>query len=97
MAKAIDISAPSNFSADGDPTSLAPRWKKWRDGFDLYLCAGAITDSNQKKALLLHCGGESLQEIFATLPDPPVVENADKYKEAIDSLNAYFLPKENIR
>ena len=81
MAKAIDVLAPSKFLADGDPTSLSSRWKKWRDGFDLYLTATAITDADQKKALLLHCGGDTLQEIFATLTITTNDNATDNYKK----------------
>ena len=97
MAKALDVQAPSKFSVDGDPTSLAPRWKKWRDGFNLYLRAVVITDTNQKKALLLHCGGEGLQEVLNTLPEPEPADNANSYNDVVVALNAYFLPKQNKR
>ena len=64
MAKTIDVTAPPKFDVDGNPTGLSTRWKQWRDGFDLYLTASAVTDVNQKRALLLHCGGDRLQQIF---------------------------------
>ena len=92
---ARNISQPPVFSAQGDPTSLGTRWKKWRKGFDLYLVAAAITVSNQKYALLLHCGGEDLQEIYDTLT--PSANEPDVYKAATGALDNYFQPKQNKR
>lgn len=96
MAKFIDITAPKPFNVHGDTTSLGTRWQKWRQGFDLYLVAAGITNAIQKKALLLHCGGEDLRELFSTLPDPINAED-DDYIKVCTALNSYFLPKKNKR
>jgi len=56
MAKSIDISAPASFNIHEDPTNLGATWKKWKTKFGVYLTAANITDDNQSKALLLHCG-----------------------------------------
>ena len=56
----------------------------------------------QKKALLLHCAGMDVQEVFDTLPEPPA-ENVDgddedtptEYEVAMQKLDCYFLPKIN--
>ena len=93
--KSVDIACPTVFRAQGDPTSLGTRWKKWKKGFDLYLVAAAITDSTQKRALLLHCGGEELQEIFDTLK--PSDTEPDVYKAATEVLDTHFQPKQNKR
>ena len=97
MAKAIDVTAPPKFNVDGNPTGLSTRWKQWRDGFDLYLTASAVTEVNQKRALLLHCGGDRLQQIFNTLTETTDENATDEYKKAIYTLNEYFLPKQNKR
>ena len=97
MAKAIDIACPSNFPTHGDPTSLGVKWRKWRQGFNLYLTAAGITDPNQKKALLLHCGGTDLQEIHSTLTEPAVTDTTTVYDVACTALDNHFLPKQNKR
>ena len=98
MARFVDINCPSTFDTHGEPTSLGTRWKKWRQGFDLYLVAAGITDVAQKKALLLHCGGEDLRELFDTLPDPAgLPEGTDAYVKACTALDTYFLPRKNKR
>lgn len=97
MAKFVDIKCPSTFDTHGDPTSLGTRWKKWRQGFDLYIIAAGITDNNQTKALLLHCGGEDLRELFDTLPEPDLPAETNVYKIACTKLDTYFLPRKNKR
>ena len=48
-----------------------------------------------KKGLLLHCADTEVQELFETLqdPGPPAdagEDNADEYKKALQTLDAYF-------
>jgi len=100
MARAIDITCPPIFNTHGDPTSLGTNWKKWLSGFDLYLIAAGVTTDNQQKALLLHCGGEDLRELYQTLPplaDGAVGEDATEYLKVCTSLNTYFIPRQNKR
>ena len=49
-----------------------------------------ITDDQRKKALLLHYGGEDLDDIFQTLKP-----EKEDYKFAKAALDAYFTPKQN--
>ena len=44
----------------------------------------------RQRALLLHCAGEKVQEIFKTLAD---TGSAAKYEKAVNALNMYFIPK----
>ena len=46
----------------------------------------------QQRALLLHCAGEQVQEIFETLA---VTGTAAEYEKAVNALNVYFIPKVN--
>jgi len=68
MAKSIDISCPAAFLTQNQ-TNIGSRWKKWKKAFNVYLIAANVTSAKQKHALL-HCGGEELQEVYNTLPDP---------------------------
>ena len=90
----IDISAPRTFNANADSSKLCELWAKWMSGFKIYLIAANITDDARKRALLLHCGGSSLQDLFETLPSN---SEATTYKQVCDLLTQHFTPKKNKR
>ena len=96
MAKQLSISTPAPFPTNTDPPRIGNVWQKWKKGFDTYLIAGGITDPEQKKALLLHCGGEDLREIFDTLT-VATTEEGDAFSKTSDALASYFTPKTNKR
>jgi hypothetical protein len=52
--KLTHLVPPPAFDAESDKSSLAQRWKAWRERFDMYLLAANITDAKQKRALLLY-------------------------------------------
>ena len=83
----LDVPAPKPFLVSTDPPTAGNRWKKWIEGFQIYLVAANITKGARKKALLLHIGGEEIREIF----DPLTVAD-DTPASAIKALNKYFLP-----
>ena len=66
---------------------MANRWKR---SFDFYLAARGNTVDAQKRALLLHCAGIDVQDVFDTLPDT----GAD-YPTAVTALDIYFKTKRN--
>lgn len=50
----------------------------------------------EKKAMLLHCGGYDIQDIFYAIPDADTVAaNEDPYKKTKEVLTNYFKPKIN--
>ena len=53
-----------SFDAIGEPATLAQRWLTWKDEFELYVTASGISDSTQKRALLLHLAGPKVRDIF---------------------------------
>ena len=52
--------------------------------------ASGVTDDNQKRQLLLHCAGESVEDIFYTLADTGTTYETTKAK-----ITAYFTPRKN--
>ena len=102
-AVAVDISSVQPFDVSGAASSLATKWRRWLKSFEIYVAAKAVVNAEQKKALLLHCAGQGVQEVFDTLADPgpipPLQENeedpANAYQIAVRTLNAYFTPKTN--
>ncbi|XP_078355407.1 uncharacterized protein LOC144640050, partial [Oculina patagonica] len=86
------------FDCRGDSTSVGPRWRRWRKAFQFYVDGRGITVAARKKALLLHCAGMEVQDIFETLMDPGAPEGEDDnvYLAAIRTLDAYFTPQVNV-
>ena len=71
MAVAIttDLGGITNFDIHGDPTTVGARWKKWKRSFELFVVGKGVQDAAQKKALLLHCGGPQMQDVYYTFPE----------------------------
>ena len=57
------------FDPDMDPTSVGSYFRKYVARFIAYTLAMNIKDKARKRALLLHCAGPKVQDIFATLED----------------------------
>ena len=81
------------FDPEGEPTSIAPRCRRWKRAFELFVVGKGITDKTQKRALMLHCAGMDVQDIFYTLP---ANGNANDYDKAIEALDTYFNPAVNV-
>jgi hypothetical protein len=89
--KLTHLAPPPAFDAESDKSSLAQRWKDWRERFDMYLLAANITDAKQKRALLLYVAGPAVHKIFNTLTD-----TGTDYKTAVEKLDSYFQPQKNV-
>lgn len=79
------------FNPEVDKASLGPRWCKWLSRFENYLVAMNISNSERKKALLLHYAGESVHDIYDTMKD-----DEDEYDDVKKKLTDYFEPKKNV-
>ena len=90
MATGINITQIANFEIH-DESSLAQRWKRWKQSFEFYLTASGTDNDSQMQAFLLHCVGPDVQDIFMHLQDVGTT-----YKAAIDAVNNHFEPKKNV-
>lgn len=63
------------------------------DCFENFLLAMDIKDNARKRAMLLHCAGEQVYDIFVTLPDRG---EAKDFIKASQALAKYFSPKKNV-
>ena len=92
MAVTLNVNAVNSFDAHGDASSQCQRWQRWLRSFELYVGASGVTDDTQKRQLLLllHCAGESVQDIFFTLAD-----TGNTYESAKAKISAYFTPRKN--
>lgn len=101
MAAPLEGERLQPFSLTGEITSVAPQWKRWKRSFEFYVTGKAITNDEQKRALLLYSAGMEVQDLFETLKDPGngsegTEDRASEYEKAIRTLDAYFTPKINV-
>lgn len=94
--KMSQIPSLEAFDCEGDASSVGLRWEKWKRGLEFYLIAINAIDTEKKRAILLHVGGLTLQEIYHNIPDVEEPDIAvDVYKSAIKKLDDYFAPKQS--
>ena len=79
---AFDITEPA----------ISIRWEKWQSHFKQLLVISKVTESTDKRAWLLNFVGESVNDIFDTIPDNGMDSELDK---AGDKLINYFKPHVN--
>ena len=66
-----------SFNVDGDKATLGVRWSEYIEGFEIYMVAIGMNDDERKKCMLLHLGGQALQQLTKTLDTiPPAGVNA---------------------
>ena len=90
MATRINITHIASFDIH-DESNFAQRWKKWEQSVEFYLTASGTDNDSQMQALLLHCAGPDVQDIFMHLQDVGTT-----YKAAMDALNNHFESKKNV-
>lgn len=91
MAARIEINPVGNFDVHGD--KLGQTWQRWHRSFELYATGKGVTDEKQKKALLLHCAGLDVQDIYFTLEEE---EGDDEYQKTVKTLKKHFDSKLNF-
>ena len=82
------------FEPRAEPHTLSVRWKRWKRSFDLYVLAKGIVEDRQTVALLLHTAGQEVQDLYFTLAGPE--EELRDYKDVVELLDSYFVPKVNV-
>lgn len=99
-----DGPAPFDFKPDDN---CGHDWKKWLRGFEVYAQANSIKKTKDKLNWMLHYAGPKVQEVFYTLPKKTdgirygplatgYVFRPNKYDEALEKLNGFFEPKQNV-
>ncbi|MCG8429841.1 MAG: hypothetical protein MJA29_01520, partial [Candidatus Omnitrophica bacterium] len=82
------------FDSIGEPESLKTRWERWLQDFELFCAASGVTDGTQKRALLLHCAGEGIRDIYHVKTEDERGKD-DNYKKLTECLNEHFKLKKN--
>ncbi|KAK3097548.1 hypothetical protein FSP39_010680 [Pinctada imbricata] len=96
MATAIttDLGGLPQFDCKGEVSNIGTKWKRWIRAFELFVTGKGVTDADQKKALLLHCAGMNVQDIYYTLPE--IAGEDDAYVKTKTALETYFSPQVNL-
>ncbi|KAK7105707.1 hypothetical protein V1264_012941 [Littorina saxatilis] len=89
---AMNIPSVGTFDPKGEPSQVAARWQKWQRGFEIYLTALGDTTDVQKRALLLHCVGAEVQDIFHTFSQ---AQAGTTCAHTLKAFSDYFTPKQN--
>ena len=96
MAKALEsVNGIEKFDPHTNPTHLGQAWDRWFRSFQLYATGKGAVDANQKRALLLHCAGLEVQDIFFTLEEIGG-DGDDAFTKCVKMLAKYFSPKVNV-
>ncbi|CAI6367348.1 unnamed protein product [Macrosiphum euphorbiae] len=71
-------------------------WEKWKRSIMIFILSQNITKDTQKQAIILHRGGQELQDIFFGIPEhgnPP--DGTTVFQHTINLLDQHFIPKVN--
>ena len=74
-------------------TTIALRWEKWINQFDIFPVARNINNGERKKAMLLHSAGDEVYDVYDSL-QIPAESTYDQFKTL---LSEYFVPKRNMQ
>ena len=76
---------------------VSVRGMKWRRSFGYYADDSGISDSDNKKKLLLHYAGMSVQDIFDTVPSPNSPASVLMLDDHFKNEPTYALERHNFR
>ena len=88
-----ELGSVVQFDCKTDDGDTATRWRKWLKSFNYYIVARGISNIERKVAMLMHCAGPDVQELFETLSDPDPDSDDDEYVKTVRMLNAHFVKK----
>lgn len=96
MASLIELNGVQKFDPNAEPSQLNQAWKRWHRSFELFAIGKGVSDPEQRKALLLHCAGPEVQDIYYTLDEVRAVQEDNVYTVAVKTLNKHFENKVNV-
>ena len=87
------LQPPSEFTFDGN---VAEKWKKFIQGFEIYLFASGKSKEEPKTrtSILLCCLGEQGMEVYDTLKFDS--DEEWDYPSVVQQFKAYCIPRKNI-
>ena len=95
MATLIELNGVGKFDPNAEPSQLNQAWKRWHRSFELFATGKGVSDPDQKKALLLHCAGPEVQDIYFKLTEVDSAHGDTSYTVAVKTLDKHFENKVN--
>ena len=99
--RGLDIGGVQPFDVNSDPSSVGIEWKPWLCSFQLYADGKGLIivpdkedNKVQRPALLLHCAGPDVQDIFYVLVD---TGSAKDYHKAENAFTRHFVTPLNTQ
>ena len=105
------LTTPGEFDVYSNPNNVAERWSEWIKRLQVYVVAKGITDGKRAEAILLHCTGIDVHNLYDTIdPQKTGVKaprelraatarvpalNEDEFQVAVRVLTAHFTPATN--
>ena len=105
------LSGPGVFDVFSNPNNVAERWSEWIKRLQVYVLAKGITDGPRAEAVLLHCAGIDVHNLYDSIdPQKTGVRaprelraaassrpavNENEYQVAVRVLTAHFTPATN--
>lgn len=96
MASLIELNGVQKFDPNAEPSQLNQSWKRWHRSFELFAVGKGVSNPEQRKALLLHCAGPEVQDIYYTLNEVRAEQEDSVYTVAVKTLNKHFENKVNV-
>ena len=81
------------FDPSVDPSTISLRWKEFLNRFNRFVVAANITNTSQKRAILLYQAGPAVDKIFQTLEN---TGEDDDFDTAVTRLQDYIEPQVNV-
>lgn len=102
----MELNSVVPFTLPAEGQNVANKWESWIRSLKLYLEAADVQEPKRKTAVLLHCAGAELQEIYFTLKNNEqssvsssmnITSNStfDEFEETVRILTEYFKPRKS--
>ena len=75
----------------GETDTISPRWKKYKQRFELLCTAVGVNEEKQKLAMFLTYVGDETFEVYENIKP----NDAPTYKETIEAFDKHFMPLTN--
>lgn len=88
----MPLAPPCTFDTEGEPHTVAQRWKVWSRRFESYVLASGIKDEKQAQEILLYSAGEEIHNLV----DDNNIKRGGTARELAHNIQAHLDKKNSI-